>query len=75
MLFRITFRLEYGADLLARVFHVPFVEHILERRQVVFRLHVAVNAVVHGNKSHVAVSEIDLRVITEYIFVIFIKNF
>ena len=61
----LSFRLENGAYLAARVFGVELVENVDERRHVVFSLIVAVNAVVDGDEADVGVRENHLRVHTD----------
>ena len=57
---------ENGADFAACVLGVELIENVDERRHVVIRLIVAVNAVVDGDKADVGVWENHLRVHTDF---------
>ena len=55
---------EDGLDLLAGVSGIPLVHDIQKRRELVFRLAIAVDAVIDGDKTHPLIREEYLRVIT-----------
>ena len=62
----IAFCFEYCANFLRRISCVPLIEYVFERRQVVFRLNIAVYVIVDRNKANVKIREIDFGVIPNH---------
>ena len=66
MLTGITFCFEYGANFLRRISCIPLIKYVFERRQVVFRLNIAVYVIVDRNKANVKIREINFGVIPDH---------
>lgn len=62
----IAFCFEYGANFFRRISCIPLIEYVFERRQVVFRLNIAIHVIVDCNEAYIKIREINFGVISDH---------